>query len=170
MQVEKDGSEPETKNQTNVERRSDCELVVTRTFNGPAEVVFDARTKPELVVRWWAPRSFGIKLVSCEIDLRVGGQYRYVFAHEGNTPMEFYGTYMDVQRPTRLVWTNADAGDYVSTATFTERAGKTTLTLHERHPSKAALDEALASGVIQGSREAFDQLDELLASTGRGRA
>ena len=165
MHVEKSGSEPVTKNQTIVERKSDCELVTTRTFNGPAEVVFDAWTKSELVVRWWAPRSFGIKLVSCEIDLRVGGQYRYVFALEGHEPMPFYGTYLEVQRPTRLVWTNADSGDYVSTATFTEKAGKTLLVLHERHPSKAALDETLASGVTQGTCETFDQLDELLAST-----
>ncbi|MFT3924471.1 MAG: SRPBCC family protein [Myxococcales bacterium] len=164
MQVEKNASEPVTKNQTTIERKSDCELVVTRTFNGPAEVVFDAWTKPELVTRWWAPRSFGIKLVSCEIDLRVGGQYRYVFAVEGPKTMEFYGTYLEVQRPARLVWTNADAGDFVSTATFTEKAGRTTLTLHELHPSKEALDEALASGVIPGTCETFDQLDELLAA------
>jgi uncharacterized protein YndB with AHSA1/START domain len=165
MQVEENGSEPVTKNQTVVERKSDCELVVTRTFNGPAEIVFDAWTKPELVMRWWAPRAFGITLVSCEIDLRVGGQYRYVFALEGHKPMEFHGTYMDVQRPTRLVWTNADAGDYLSTATFTEKDGKTTLTLHECHPTRAALDEALGSGVIEGTCETYDQLDELLAST-----
>ena len=165
MQVEKSGSEPVKKNQTTIERHSDCELVITRSFNGPAEVVFDAWTKPEVVMRWWAPRSFGIKFVSCEIDLRVGGQYRYVFALEGHEPMAFYGTWLEVQRPTRLAWTNADAGDYVSTATFTERAGKTTLTLHELHPSKASLDEALASGAYPG--ENFDQLDELLAGTGK---
>lgn len=164
MQVEKNASEPATKNQTTIERTSDCELVLTRTFNGPAEVVFDAWTKPELVTRWWAPRAYGVKLVTCEIDLRVGGQYRYVFALEGHEPKEFYGTYLDVQRPTRLVWTNAETGDFVSTATFTEKAGKTVLTLHERHPSKAALDEALESGVVPGTCETFDQLDELLAS------
>jgi uncharacterized protein YndB with AHSA1/START domain len=165
MQVEKSGSEPMTKDQTIIERKSDCEIVMTRTFNGPPDVVFDAWTRPELVMRWWAPRSFGIKLVSCEIDLRAGGQYRYRFALEGDKTMDFYGTYVDVQRPTRLVWTNADAGDYVSTATFTGKAGKTILTLHEQHPSKACLDEALASGVYPGTCETFDQLDELLAST-----
>lgn len=167
MQVENNASESVTKNQTLIERKSDCELVITRTFNGPAEVVFDAWTKPALVMQWWAPRSFGIKLVSCEIDLRVGGQYRYVFAAEGDKTMDFYGTYLDVQRATRLVWTNADAGDYVSTATFTEESGKTTLTLHERHPSKASLDEALASGANEGNCETFDQLDELLASSAK---
>jgi uncharacterized protein YndB with AHSA1/START domain len=169
MQVEENGSEPVTKNQTIIKRKSDCELVTTRTFNGPAEIVFDAWTKPELVMRWWAPRSFGMKLASCEIDLRVGGQYRYVFALDGHEPMEFYGTYLDVQRPTRLVWTNADAGDYVSTATFTEKAGKTLLTLHELHPCEAALDEALASGANQGTCESFDQLDEFLASPAKIR-
>jgi uncharacterized protein YndB with AHSA1/START domain len=157
-----------TKNQTTIERKSDCELILNRTFNAPAEVVFDAWTKPELVVRWWAPRSFGVKLVTCEIDLRIGGTYRYVFALEGHPPMEFYGKWLDVQRPTRLVWTNADAGDAVTTATFTEQAGKTMLTLHERHPSKTALDEALASGVIEGTRETYDQLDEYLASVVTG--
>ncbi|MEY4508624.1 MAG: hypothetical protein RLZZ450_746 [Pseudomonadota bacterium] len=167
MQVEKNASESVTKNQTIVERKSDCELVITRTFNGPAEVVFDAWTKPALVTRWWAPRSFGIKLVTCEIDLRVGGQYRYVFALEGHKDMEFYGTYKDVQRPKRLVWTNADAGDSVSTATFTEKAGKTVLTLHELHSCKAALDESLASGWNEGTCESYDQLDELLASTAK---
>lgn len=162
MQVERRGSEPVTKNQTTIERKSDCELVIMRAFNGPLEVVFDAWTKPELVKRWWAPRSVGIELVSCEIDLRAGGQYRYVFALEDQKSMEFYGVYVEVQRPARLVWTNADADDYVSTATFTEKGGKTILTLHELYPSKAALDEALASGAYQG--ENFDQLDELLAS------
>lgn len=165
MKVEKSGSEPVTKNQTTIERKSDNELVIKRTFNGPVEVVFDAWTKPEVVKRWWAPRSVGIELVSCEIDLRAGGQYRYVFALEGNKTMAFHGIYMDVQRPTRLVWTNADADDYVSTATFTETAGKTVLTLHEAYRTKAALEEALASGVYQG--ENFDQLDELLASTAK---
>jgi uncharacterized protein YndB with AHSA1/START domain len=153
-----------TTNQSNVERKSDCELVLTRTFNGPAEIVFDAWTKPELVVRWWAPRSIGVKLVTCEIDLRVGGKYRYVFELEGHAPMEFYGIYLEVQRPTRLVWTNADAGDAVTTVTFSEKSGKTLLTLHERHPSKAALDAALASGVIEGTCETYNQLDEFLAS------
>jgi uncharacterized protein YndB with AHSA1/START domain len=164
MQVEKSGSEPMTKNETIIERKSDCELVITRTFNGPPEIVFDAWTQPELVLRWWAPRSFGLKLVSCQIDLRVGGEYRYVFALEGDQTMDFYGKYLEVQRPERLVWTNADAGDYVSTATFTGRGGKTILTLHERHCSKAALDEALASGANQGTCETLDQLDELLTS------
>jgi uncharacterized protein YndB with AHSA1/START domain len=165
MQVEKNGSEIVTKNKTLVERRSDRELVVTRTFNGPAAIVFDAWTKPELVLRWWAPRSYGVKLVSCDIDLRVGGKYRYVFNLEGHKPMEFFGIYKEVERPTRLVWTNADAGDAISTATFTEKAGKTTLIMHELHPSKMALDEHLKSGVEQGTCETFDQLDELLASS-----
>jgi len=151
------------KNQTTIERRSDCDLVVTRTFNGPAEVVFEAWTKPEFVLRWWAPRSVGIQLVSCEIDLRVGGRYRYVFAVGDDKTMDFYGTYVEVQRPMRLAWTNDDAGGYVSTATFTDEGGKTVLTLHERHLSKEALDEALASGACECMPETYDQLDELLA-------
>lgn len=166
MYVEKNAGEPMTKNQTTIERTSDTELVITRAFNGPVEFVFDAWTKPELVKRWWAPRNYGIELVSCEIDLRVGGQYRYTFAVEGKDPMHFYGTYLEVLRPTRLVWTNADASDYVSTATFLEQAGKTVLTLHERHPSKAALDEAFVSGSYDGV-PLFEQLDELIVSAAK---
>jgi uncharacterized protein YndB with AHSA1/START domain len=154
----------ETKNQTTVERKSECEVVITRTFSGPAAIVFDAWTKPELVKRWWAPRSFGLKLVTCEIDLRADGKYRYVFDIDGRKePMEFFGKYLEVERPKRLAWTNADAGDAISTAIFAEKGGKTTLSLHELHPSKEALDAHLSSGAVQGTRETFDQLDELLA-------
>lgn len=170
MQVEKNGSELATKNQTTVERKSDRELVITRTFNGPATIVFDAWTKPELVMRWWAPRSSGMKLVSCEIDLRVGGKYRYVFAVDGEKTFEAFGTYTHVERPTRLEWTDEDllaagaTGEAFSTLTLDEKRGKTTVVLCSRFPSKEAL-EATASGMEAGMRETFEQLEELLAAS-----
>src|SRR3954452_20614863 len=93
------------KNRTTVERKSERELVVTRTINGPARIVFDAWTKPELFKRWWTPKSFPITLVSCDLDVRVGGTYRLEFAHEGSK-FEFSGRYIEVILPSRLVWTN----------------------------------------------------------------
>src|SRR5262244_2369435 len=85
-----------TKNRTTVERKSEREMVVTRTINGPARVVFEAFTKPELFKRWWVPKSFGLSLLSCELDVRVGGTYRLVFAHGDSEPMAFYGRYIEV--------------------------------------------------------------------------
>jgi uncharacterized protein YndB with AHSA1/START domain len=157
-----------TKNRTTMERKSERELVVTRTINGPARLVFEAWTKPELLQRWWVPKSFGVSLLSCEADVRVGGQYRFVFSHGDSKPMAFFGRYLEVTPPSRLVWTNeeAEAGGPVTTVTFEEKAGKTLLVMHELYPSKEALDAALASGEKSGMSETFEQLDELLAALG----
>jgi uncharacterized protein YndB with AHSA1/START domain len=154
------------KNRTTVERKSERELVVTRTFTGPARLVFEAWTKPELLKRWWVPKSTGMSLVSCEADVRVGGTYRFVFVHGGSEPMPFFGKYLEVTPHSRLVWTNEEAGDSgaITTVTFEEKAGKTLLVVHELHPSKEALDDARASGVEAGTLEAFEQLDELLVA------
>ena len=154
-----------TKNHTTVERKSDLELVVTRTVNGPARLVFEAWTEAELFRRWWVPKSFGLTLLSCEMDVRVGGQYRLVFPHEDST-MEFFGTYLEVTPHSRLVWTNeeGDNGETVTTVTFGENAGKTLLVVHDLYPSKEALDAA--SGSTGALPEALDQLDELLVSLG----
>ena len=151
------------KNRTTVERRSERELVVTRTFNGPARIVFEAWTRPELFRQWWVPKSMGMALRSCAMDVRVGGQYRLVFPHEDST-MEFFGTYLEVTPHSRLVWTNeeGDGGKTITTVTFEEKAGKTLLVVHDRYPSKEALD----SGSTGAMPEALDQLDELLASLG----
>ena len=156
------------KNRTTVERKSERELVVTRTFNGPARIVFEAWTKPELLKRWWAPKSIGISLLSCEADVRVGGTYRFVFGHGASEPMAFYGRYLEVTPHSRLVWTNEEGGDggAVTTVTFEEKGGKTLLVVHELHPSKEALDAARASGVEEGTLEQFEQLDELLVALG----
>ena len=152
------------KNLTTVERTSEREFVVTRTFNGPARLVFEAWTKPELLKRWWAPKSMGIPLLSCEADVRVGGTYRFVFGHDGSETMAFFGTYIEVNPHSRLVWTNeeGDGGEAVTTVTFEEKAGKTLLVLLERHPSKEATDEGIGFG--EGLRETFGQLDELLVT------
>src|SRR5205809_3032039 len=93
------------KNPTTTERTSERELVVTRTFNGPARIVFEAWTRPELLRRWWAPKSFGVSILSCELDARVGGTYRLVFGRADSTPMAFFGKYLEVTPHSRLVWT-----------------------------------------------------------------
>ncbi|HEX4452692.1 MAG TPA: SRPBCC family protein [Kofleriaceae bacterium] len=154
------------KNRTTVEQKSDRELVVTRTFNAPPRLVFEAWTKPELLKQWWAPKSTGVTLLSCEADVRVGGTYRFVFGFGAGEPMAFHGKYVEVVAPSRLVWTSDEdtGGGAVTTVTFEEVAGKTRVVVHELHPSKEALDAARASGVEAGTLESFAQLDELLAS------
>jgi len=159
-------SEPTpVKNRTTVERKSEREFVVTRTFNAPARLVFEAWTKPELIKRWWVPKSIGMSLLSCEMDVRVGGSYRFVFGQDASQTMAFFGKYIEVTPHARLVWTNEEGGgEAVTTVTFEEKGGKTLLVLHERHPSKEAVDEAIGFG--EGLRETFEQLDELLATDG----
>jgi uncharacterized protein YndB with AHSA1/START domain len=158
------------KNLTTVERKSDRELVVTRTFNSPARIVFEAWTKPELLQRWWTPKSFGISFVSCEADVRTGGTYRFVFRHPSSEqPIAFFGRYVEVIPPSRLVWTNDESEDgAVTTVTFEDKAGKTLLVLHELYPSKKALDDAIASGSTGtgAAGEQFEELDKLLISLG----
>ena len=160
------GSEPTPmKIRTTVERKSERELVVTRTVNGPARIVFEAWTKPELFKRWWVPKSTGMSLRSCEMDVRVAGKYRLEFEPEG---MAFFGTYLDVTPHSRLVWTNeeGEGGGPVTTVTFEEKDGKTLLIMHDLYPSKEALDGAMASGEKAGMSETLDQLDELLVTLG----
>src|SRR5436853_7100009 len=147
-----------TKNLTGVERKSERELVVTRTVNAPAPIVFETWTKAELFRRWWVPKSFGLTLLSCEMDVRVGGKYRLVFSHQGST-MEFFGTYREVIPHSRLVWTNeeGDGGETVTTVTFDENAGKTLLAVRDLYPSKEALDAAIASGSAGAMPEQLDK-------------
>jgi uncharacterized protein YndB with AHSA1/START domain len=162
-------SDSAMKNETTVERSSDCELVVRRTFNAPAHIVFDAWTKPELLKQWWAPKSFGVSLFECKSDLRAGGTYRYAFGRDSKNPEVFSGRYVEVNPPSRLVLTQlyermSDVGEAVVTATFEESEGRTLLTLHQHFPSKEALEGALASGMEHGMRVTLDQLDALVAS------
>jgi uncharacterized protein YndB with AHSA1/START domain len=152
-------------NRTTVERTSDREAVVTRTFDAPARLVFEAWTKPELFKQWWVPRSMGMTLRSCELDVRTGGKYRLVFGDDPAKPMAFFGKYLDVVPNQRIVWTNEESGadGSVTTVTFEENNGKTTLVMSELYPTKEALDAA-GTGAQEAMNETFGQLDELLAS------
>jgi len=164
MPEAKEGN-PAAMNRTAVERKSDRELVVMRTFNAPARIVFEAWSKPELFERWWIPKSAGMSLLSCDMDVRSGGAYRLVFRHPmSDQPIAFFGTYGEVTLNKRLVWTNEESDQgAVTTVTFEENAGKTLVTLHELYPTKAALDEAL-EGSAEALPEQFAQLEELLAA------
>jgi uncharacterized protein YndB with AHSA1/START domain len=155
------------KNRTTVERKSERELVVTRTFKGPARIVFEAWTKPELFKQWWVPKSMGMVLRSCEMDVRVGGRYRLVFGHEASNPAEFFGRYVEVTPHSRLVWTNDEGGGGgpVTTVTFEESGGTTRLVMHELYASKEALDTA-GTGAADAMGETFEQLDQLLVTLG----
>jgi uncharacterized protein YndB with AHSA1/START domain len=161
------GSEPApARNATIVERKSGRELVTTRTFNSPARIVFEAWTRPELFKRWWAPKSMGMALRSCEMDVRVSGKYRLEFE---NSDMAFFGTYLEVIPHSRLVWTNEEGGEGgpITTVTFEEAGGRTLLVLHELYSSKEALDAA-GTGAADVLGETFVQLDELLVTLGAG--
>jgi uncharacterized protein YndB with AHSA1/START domain len=146
-------------NRTTVERRSDRELVVTRTFDAPARLVFEAWSNPELFQRWWVPKSMGMELHACEMDVRTGGSYRLNFG----PGMDFFGRYLEVTPPSLIVWTNEEDGaeGSVTTVTFDERDGRTLLVMSERYPSKEALDAA-GTGAADATLETFGQLDELL--------
>jgi uncharacterized protein YndB with AHSA1/START domain len=154
-----------------VERRSDLELVVARVFDAPARIVYAAFTKPEYMKRWWAPKAFGAIMYECDIDLRVGGKYRYVFGKEGeprDRAMAFAGEFTEVVTNAKLVATQLfeqmpQAGEAIVTTTFTETNGATRLELHQRFPSKQALDGAIATGMAEGMKHTFQQLAELCA-------
>ena len=163
MDARRESEPAPMKNRTTVERKSERELVVTRTFNGPARLVFEAWTQAELFRQWWVPKSMGMSLLSCEMDVRVGGTYRLEFEPEG---MAFFGTYLDVTPHSRLVWTNEESDEgSVTTVTFAEEGGKTLLVMHELYPSKEALDAA-GTGAADVMVETFAQLDELLVTLG----
>ena len=152
-------------NRTTVERKSDREVVVTGTFDAPARLVFEAWTNPKLFKEWWVPRSMGMRLRSCELDVRTGGKYRLVFGDDTANPVAFFGKYLDVVPNKRIVWTNEESGadGSVTTVTFEEKNGKTTLVMSELYPTKEALDAA-GTGAQEALNETFGQLDDLLAS------
>ena len=166
MDARKENDPSSGKNRTTVDRKSERELVVTRSFNAPARLVFEAWTKPELLKRWWTPKSFGVSFISCEADVRTGGTYRFVFGHPASEqPMEFFGRYIEVTLPSRLVWTNEEGGEdgAITTVTFEEQGAQTLVVMRDLYPSKEAFDAAIASGSTSGFGESFEQLDELLA-------
>ncbi|MFO0723255.1 MAG: SRPBCC family protein [Myxococcota bacterium] len=149
-----------------VERKSDREVVVRRTVNAPARIVFEAWTKPELFKRWWVPKSAGVTMLGCDMDVRTGGGYRLKFALSSGQEMEFFGKYLEVTPPRRLVWTNEEGGEggAITTVSFEEQGGQTHLVIHDLYPSKEALEEGLASGALDGMPETLQQLEDLLAS------
>jgi uncharacterized protein YndB with AHSA1/START domain len=161
MDEQRSGESASTKHRTTVERVSDRELVVTRTFDAAPRIVFQAWTRPELFTRWWLPKSMGMSLRKCEMDVRLGGTYRLEFEPDG---MAFFGTYTEVVPPSRLAWTNDEGGEAaasVTTVTFEEQDGKTRVIMRELHPSKEALDAA-GTGAADATVETFAQLDALL--------
>jgi uncharacterized protein YndB with AHSA1/START domain len=161
MAAKRDSETTSMKNRTTVERKSERELVVTRTFIGPARIVFEAWTTPALLKRWWVPKSTGMSLLSCEVDVCVGGRYRFEIDNGASEPMAFFGKYLEVTRHSRLVWTNEESDQgAITTVTFEEKGGKTLLVLHELYPSKEALDAI--TGMENGMDGTFSQLDELL--------
>jgi len=150
------------KHATTVERASDRAMIVTRMFDAPPRTLFAAWTRPELFMRWWAPRSMGVPMLACEMDVRVGGSYRITFGHDAADAMAFFGRYLEVVPDARLVWTNEEGGDCpVTTVRFAERDGGTLLTYGELHATKEACDESL-EGVESMMPEQFGQLDALL--------
>jgi uncharacterized protein YndB with AHSA1/START domain len=156
-----------TSDPTTAERASEREFVVRRTFNAPARIVFEAWTKPELFRQWWTPKSFGMTILSCDIDARTGGGYRLVISHPAQgEPMAFFGRYIEVTPPSRIVWTNEEGQEAgpVTTVTFEEADGQTVMVMRDLYPSKEALDEAMVSGATDGFSETFGQLDAVLAA------
>ena len=168
MNSNRGGKPVSSKYPTTVERRSERELVVTRTFSAPARIVFEAWSKPALFERWWAPRSFGLSFMACEMDARIRGRYRLEFSHPASDqPVAFFGTYLDVVPSSRLVWTNEEAGDEsgpITTVTFEERDGDTIVVKSDLYPSKIALDDEITSGTTCAVGEQFEQLDDLLVN------
>lgn len=168
MDARREAENTPAQSRATVERRSERELVVTRSIRGPARIVFQAWTDPELFKRWWVPKAAPITLVSCDLDVRVGGKYRLVFAlaQDPSQRMEFFGRYLEVSPHARIVWTN-DEGDEagaVTTVTFEEKGEHTVVVVHDLYPSKEALEAAVASGSTEGMPEQLAQLDEVVAS------
>jgi uncharacterized protein YndB with AHSA1/START domain len=174
MVAKEERSDARSMNRTSMELEGDREIVIARTFNGPARIVFDAWTRPELVRRWWAPKSRRVSMASCEADVRVGGSYRYVLRLDAGKEFAFSGKYREVTPPSRLVYTEifeptaagADPTDegVLVTVTFDEREGKTHMVSRSLCPSKEVRDSIIASGMEHGMRETMDALDELVAS------
>ena len=146
---------------------SEREIVLTRLFDAPRRLVFDAMTRPEHVRRWWGILDDRHSVASCEIDLRVGGAWRFVGrGPEGDFPA-FYGVYREISPPERLVYTEIfepfpDA-ESVVTAVLTEEEGKTRLTVNCRYPSREVRDMVLESGMERGAGISYDRLEELVA-------
>jgi uncharacterized protein YndB with AHSA1/START domain len=149
---------------------SDNEIRMTRVFTAPRRLVFDAMTKPEHVTQWWGRLGDGYSVPVCEIDLRLGGAWRFVNRHP-NGEAAFHGEYREITPPSRLVFTEIfeDFPDVVSvvTADFVEEGGKTRLTATVWYPSREVRDMVLGTGMAQGAGISYDRLEELLATLQR---
>ena len=156
-------------NQTVAERMSDRELVVRRSFAAPVRILFEAWTRPELFKQWWVPKSFGLTLLSCEMDVRVGGKYRLEFGHPASDqPMAFFGSYIEVIPDARVAWTNEESREgATTTVTFDEVDGRTNIVIHDLFPSKEALDNEIASGATSGMSETLAQLEAFVSDLAR---
>jgi uncharacterized protein YndB with AHSA1/START domain len=158
------GSE-DAKNPTSVERVSDCELVTTRSFDAPLSLVYEAWTQADLFKQWWVPPSFGLTLLSCEMDVRTGGRYRLEFGHPASDqPIAFFGTYIDVVPNALIIWTNEESGKgRITSVTFEARDGQTQVVMRDTFPNKEALDKEIEEmdgvAAIQ-----FAELDALLVT------
>jgi uncharacterized protein YndB with AHSA1/START domain len=147
---------------------TDRELVMTRDFNAPRHLVFDALTTPELLRRWYGP--VGWSLVVCEIDLQVGGAWRFVTRRPDGKEIGQRGVYREIAAPERLVntesWEDWNPGEVLATAVLVERDGTTTLTNTLLFPSQEVRDRLVESGMTSGAAETYDKLAACLASIG----
>jgi uncharacterized protein YndB with AHSA1/START domain len=166
LDARKDKELKPARNETSVERKSDREIVVTRSFDAPARLVFEAWAKPDLFKQWWVPKSSGFSLLSYQADIRTGGSYRLEFDIPGHGAMAFFGKYLEVTPHSRIVWTNDESEDgAVTTVTLEGKNGRTLVVLRELYRSKEALERA--GGSEDGLPEQFAQLDDLLFSLAR---
>lgn len=151
-------------NRTTVTLPSDREILVTRVFNAPRELVYRAHTDPALIPRWWGPRD--TSTIVDQMDVRVGGKYRFIHHAPDGSEFVFHGEFRELTPPERLVQTSAIEGmpgSILEILTFAEENGKTTLTVLDQCPTKEARDAILASGMEEGLHESYDRLAELLA-------
>ena len=149
---------------------TDREIVLTRVFDAPRSLVFEAMTKPEYVQRWLLGPP-GWSMILCNIDLRVGGAYRYVWRNVDGSEMAMCGVYREIVPPERIIHTErfefgceAQAGEALATAVLTEQSGRTTLTCTVLAPSKEARDAVIASGMEHGAAASYDRLADVLSS------
>jgi uncharacterized protein YndB with AHSA1/START domain len=159
------------KNPLKVTTPTDREIVLTRIFDAPRRLVFDAMTKPELLKRWLLGPP-GWTMTVCDIDLKVGGAFRYVWRNSDGSEMGMHGVYREIKPPERIVNTeifdfgcDAQSQEAVGTAVLTEQGGRTTLTTTILYPSKEARDGVIASGMEHGVAAGYDRLERLLGET-----
>ena len=148
-----------------VEARGDREIVMTRVFDAPRELVFDALTKPELLKRWFGPH--GWTLTECEVDLRVGGAWRFLSKGPDGRTMGMRGVYREISPPERIQYTEsfdewAEQGSALITTTLAERDGRTTLTCVSLAPSREVRDAVIRTGMEHGAAETYDRLADVL--------